>query len=1539
MSTFPEDDTTDNDLDHSTLPFNVPSSQSLPLHISNYPLPEASNSENSEGLIQLDLADKQKQQKSGELFYNDTGPNVTFGSTISFSTTKVNACDIALAIEDPFAISTETATFQDKYVYDNSQTALISAPMEITSTLPPNNDDHETNEPVSCTNDVAIELQVNSEITNAHTEVHEIDYQDKSVPVKEIVVDTCEDAVLSLSSSRRIPVTAETAITADSSPSLQRGPTQYIARSNRYSEPERHGKSNTNFVDTNESVTSVHAERPVDIHSITDNILAASACIADDAIWSNEIPFHLDNNSNKPLHCNGEKRFRLKRPRPGSGNCPIRLNAYLKERYIAAPAMIFQFTDCPPDDTTLHVFERQIVHIPWDSPGQQAMSETPCIRTMLHFCYMLTAWLHTNNTSVDSMSSARTSRRYNGPIAIICCNNGKTRTAIALSCYLKYAGNVDNVQSGFCHFLERRCSQEMMTRSPESVLSDLPPSLHTFFRNFDAAIELGGYMNRKPLLLKAITIQGVPLEEQPCIDVWDSSGHHVYSSHPHLWTDLIVSDIDVLPNILDNNIITSRWADEEGFFLVNRIVQGDFIVLCRFGGAYAPDYTDASKILFRYANTTGFMGAASPYELQCHHVDLQRRYIHYFDDEDFLLSILFDAHWSSKNEKYQEILSQDCANHTLPAIVFGTEAKELGWYNIALHHTAKPLEDNVLNLAVQSLGELDGCPDHLLSLALQLANLDYTMAQTILLEGRLRSWWQPQMDDLSAMVNDDMFYSQPTILDELKCLSPTETIENMDYILNDVTVGAQESLNLIVETTTSDSQSFPDKLISTSTSERAKSEAFYVSPIMRPNAGDVTSVLHTSRVSTIFHRSDSSFFGDLPLFPVIPRRRKRGNPVLIETPENNTVMEFLLNIDHPGVYLEDLINLKNVLSISAKLIAQEIPISVDEVNKYSLAKYDVVGGTSHGNGLDELQGDHISGLELRMKNGLKSLPYGAVDSAVQVDGVDISVLDLDPEKSLAKSISTDDIDIPIKDDPAFQKYFKMKKMGLPDGAVRNAMQRDGVDSSMLDLDPEKSYKSQTTKANTAVEDVPIKDDPAFQKYFKMKKMGLPDGAVRNAMQRDGVDTSILDLNPEKSLKSQTKSIPDDDIDIPIKDDPTFQKYFKMKKMGLPDGAVRNAMQRDGVDTSVLDLDPEKSLKSQTKSIPDDVIDIPIEDDPTFQKYFKMKMMGLPDGAVRNAMQRDGVDTSILDLNPEKSLKSQTKSIPDDDIDIPIKDDPTFQKYFNMKKMGLPDGAVRNAMQRDGVDTSVLDLDPEMSVKSQTTKANTTLEDLPIKDDPTFQKYFKMKKMGLPDGAVRNAMIKDGLDPTILDLDQSKSVLSQRPVSTQSVDVILQDDPEWSMYFKMLKMGLPLGAAKNAAERDGKDPSILDLDPRKSIHNQSKAIPPSNPMFHKKKKPVKRKKIFWNPLNSGQIKANSLWSHVKGRMQMSQLKYDEKEFADLFTESADLASTANIKSDKQNKSKAKKSVQVIDGKRSMNGGIILARLKMEYGKIAEMVDHM
>ena len=423
--------------------------------------------------------------------------------------------------------------------------------------------------------------------------------------------------------------------------------------------------------------------------------------------------------------------------------------------------------------------------------------------------------------------------------------------------------------------------------------------------------------------------------------------------------------------------------------------------------------------------------------------------------------------------------------------------------------------------------------------------------------------------------------------------------------------------------------------------------------------------------------------------------------------------------------------------------------------------------------------------------------------------------------------------------------------------------------------------------------------------------------------------------------------------------------------GIPIGGVKNAMQRDGLDPDIMDLDPNKSVASQKKKDDDKKDDgdkkdddgPPLKEDPKYSKYFKMLKMGLPMGAVQNAMQREGLDPSIMDLDHDKSVASQLKEDDENKENVddgpPLKEDPEYSKYFKMMKMGLPMGSVKNAMQRDGLDPSIMDLDHEKSVASQLNKKDEVIDDgPPLKEDPKYSKFFKMLKMGLPMGAVQNAMQREGLDPSVMDLDPDKSVASQlNKVEDKEEEIAdngppLKEDPTYVKYFKMLKMGLPMGAVKNALTRDGHDPSIMDLDPEKSLEYQKamasgkdkkketkkkKKSPLKLPSIKKPK--VRRKKIFWSPIEESKIDDNSLWSMVKGTFDFESLKVDQDEFQSLFTDTSNPADKKKAASEKSAASKQKKSVQVIDAKRGMNGGIILARIKIEFDVLAEMVTEM
>lgn len=153
----------------------------------------------------------------------------------------------------------------------------------------------------------------------------------------------------------------------------------------------------------------------------------------------------------------------------------------------------------------------------------------------------------------------------------------------------------------------------------------------------------------------------------------------------------------------------------------------------------------------------------------------------------------------------------------------------------------------------------------------------------------------------------------------------------------------------------------------------------------------------------------------------------------------------------------------------------------------------------------------------------------------------------------------------------------MLKSGLPNEVVKHAMTRDGKDPDILDNDPNKPLPPV----------VPLNKDPRFAKFFKMLKIHIPMPAVKQAMMKDGLDPYILDCPHDKPLPkvipkpqaaNKKMKMPSFDKSAPpLKDDPKFEKYWRMKKMGLPLGAVQNALAKDGHDPAIMEMDVNKSL--------------------------------------------------------------------------------------------------------------------------------------------------------------------------------------------------------------------------------------------------------------------------------------------------------------------------------------------------------------------------
>lgn len=95
-------------------------------------------------------------------------------------------------------------------------------------------------------------------------------------------------------------------------------------------------------------------------------------------------------------------------------------------------------------------------------------------------------------------------------------------------------------------------------------------------------------MNVDSRFLRTITVAGLPVDDIPCIEVWDMNGI-IFSSHHG-----------------SKPSASCSWNEEysDGFYRVEKFVLGDFSIICRFGGLLAIN-KDKSTLIFKYQNTTG----------------------------------------------------------------------------------------------------------------------------------------------------------------------------------------------------------------------------------------------------------------------------------------------------------------------------------------------------------------------------------------------------------------------------------------------------------------------------------------------------------------------------------------------------------------------------------------------------------------------------------------------------------------------------------------------------------------------------------------------------------------------------------------------------------------------------------------------------------------------------------------------------------------------------------------------------------------------
>ena len=118
----------------------------------------------------------------------------------------------------------------------------------------------------------------------------------------------------------------------------------------------------------------------------------------------------------------------------------------------------------------------------------------------------------------------------------------------------------------------------------------------------------------------------------------------------------------------------------------------------------------------------------------------------------------------------------------------------------------------------------------------------------------------------------------------------------------------------------------------------------------------------------------------------------------------------------------------------------------------------------------------------------------------------------------------------------------------------------------------------------------------------------------------------------------------------------------------------------------------------------------------------------------------------------------------------------------------------------------------------------------------------------------------------------------------------------------------MGAVKNALQRDGMDPAIMDLDHDKSVASQLDPKSSDAKKLNIKKKPkVRRKKVYWNKIET--IQEGTIWSVVR-KLEV-KLKHNLEEFEGLFAQAIDAKKDGEKKVAKETAAKSAKTVKVIE----------------------------
>ncbi|CAI5744106.1 unnamed protein product [Peronospora destructor] len=148
------------------------------------------------------------------------------------------------------------------------------------------------------------------------------------------------------------------------------------------------------------------------------------------------------------------------------------------------------------------------------------------------------------------------------------------------------------------------------------------------------------------------------------------------------------------------------------------------------------------------------------------------------------------------------------------------------------------------------------------------------------------------------------------------------------------------------------------------------------------------------------------------------------------------------------------------------------------------------------------------------------LPAEQVKMKMQASGVDPSILDepdviiegAAPSANNAAAVLMTSSGNLVKNDEQYAKFFKLLTMGMPSEQIKLKMSSSGLNPDLLDTPdaPMPGSSVAATAAATSNQVMTVKGDPAYEKFFKLLKMGMPAEQVKMKMSAAGVSADLLD---------------------------------------------------------------------------------------------------------------------------------------------------------------------------------------------------------------------------------------------------------------------------------------------------------------------------------------------------------------------------------------------------------------------------------------------